>query len=72
MKCPRCEKEFIFEFLNVQQWLKSTKFGGEQPSFILHNYGGGLCDGRTADVQGNFYASGVNPAMVKPKSNQRR
>ncbi|MDE5784247.1 MAG: hypothetical protein K2H97_08050 [Prevotella sp.] len=72
MKCPRCEREFAFEFLNVQQWLKSTTLDSEQLSFLLCNYEGPLCSECTADFQSSFYASGVNPAMVKPKSNQKR
>ena len=65
MKCPRCEKEFIFEFLKVQKWLKSTRLYSEQLSFILYNYGGPICDECLTDVQSSFYVSGVNPRLKK-------
>ena len=68
MKCTRCEKEFTFKFLNVQQWLKETKLDSEQLSFLLYHYGGPLCDECLADFKSSFYASGVNPAMAVPKS----
>ena len=63
MKCTWCEREFVFEFPNAQQWLKSTKLDSEQLSFILYNYGGPICDDCTADVHSSFYVSGVNPRL---------
>ncbi len=65
MKCPRCEREFVFEFPNAQQWLKSTKLDSDQLSFILYNYGGPICNDCIADVHSSFYVSGINPRLKK-------
>lgn len=65
MKCPRCEKEFQFEFLNVQQWLKSCKLDNHQISFLLYNFGGPLCPKCEDDFVSGFYLSGINPQIQK-------
>lgn len=39
MKCARCEKEFLFEFLDVQQWPRLSKPNDEQLSYLLYNFG---------------------------------
>lgn len=68
MKCSRCEKEFQFEFLSVQQWLRQSKLDRRQLSFIIYNYGGPLCPDCESDVRNCFYLSGVNPYRNKRKT----
>ncbi|WP_289761499.1 MULTISPECIES: hypothetical protein [Muribaculaceae] len=55
MKCARCEKEFLFEFLSVQQWLLQSKLDIRQLSFLIYNYGGPLCPDCEDDLQSGFY-----------------
>ena len=55
MKCARCEKEFLFEFLCVQQWLLQSKLDIRQLSFLIYNYGGPLCPDCEDDLQSGFY-----------------
>ena len=59
MKCPRCEKEFQFEFLSVQHWLKSCKLDKQQISFLLYNFGGPLCRECEDDLVSGFYLLGI-------------
>lgn len=61
MKCARCEKEFLFEFLSVQQWLLQSKLDIRQLSFLIYNYGGPLCPDCEDDLQSGFYLWGTNP-----------
>lgn len=61
MRCARCEKEFIFEFQNLQHWLKASKLDNRQLSFLLYNYGSPLCEDCENDLRDSFYASGINP-----------
>ncbi len=61
MKCARCEKEFLFEFLSIQQWLCKSKLDNKQLSFLLYNYGGPLCSECEDDLKSGFYLSGINP-----------
>ncbi len=68
MKCARCEKEFLFEFLSVQQWLRQSKLDNLQLSFLLYNFGGPLCPDCEDDLQSGFYLSGTNPYRKISKS----
>lgn len=68
MKCARCGKEFFFEFLNVQHWLKLSKLDDNQLSFVLYNYGGPLCSDCEEDLVSGFYLSGVNPRRGNVKT----
>ncbi len=61
MKCARCEKEFLFEFLSVQQWLLQSKLDNRQLSFLIYNFGDPLCPDCEDDLQSGFYLSGTNP-----------
>lgn len=63
MKCPRCEKEFQFEYTDTLKWLKNSRLDNEQLSFILFNYGGPICDECLEDLKSAYYASGINPYM---------
>lgn len=65
MKCPRCEKEFPFEFLSVQSWLKSSKLGNQQLSFVLYNFGGPLCSSCEEYLRRNFYEPESNRDKTK-------
>lgn len=67
MKCARCEKEFLFEFLSVQQWLRQSKLDNRQLSFLLYNFGGPLCPECEDDLQSGFYLSGINPNLKRSK-----
>ncbi|MDO4336087.1 MAG: hypothetical protein Q4C37_09740 [Bacteroidales bacterium] len=61
MKCPRCEKEFPFEFLSVQHWLRESRLDERQLSYVIYNFGGPLCPDCEEDLQSGFYLSGTNP-----------
>ncbi len=61
MKCARCEKEFLFEFLSVQKWLQRSKLDNWQLSFLLYNFGGPVCPECEVDLQDRFYRSATNP-----------
>lgn len=65
MKCPRCEKEFQFEFPDVQNWLKNSRFDNKQLSYILFNYGGPICEDCEIDLVCGFYLTGVHPRYMK-------
>ncbi len=68
MKCARCEKEFLFDFLSVQQWLLQSKLDSRQLSFLIYNYGGPLCPDCEDDLQSGFYLSGINPFRGRSKT----
>ncbi len=61
MRCPRCEKEFVFEFQSLQHWLKASKLDNSQLSFLLYNYGSPLCEECENDLRDSFYVSGISP-----------
>ncbi len=61
MKCARCEKEFLFEFLCVQQWLQQSTLDNQQFSFLLYNYGGSLSPECEGYLQRSYYLSMTNP-----------
>ncbi len=65
MKCPRCEKEFIFEFQSIEHWLRASALDNQQLSFLLYNYGAPLCEDCETDLRDCFYSSGVNPKLKK-------
>lgn len=65
MKCARCEKEFIFEFQSLQQWLKSSKLDNRELSFLLYTYGAPLCEVCENDLHESFDVYGVNPNRRK-------
>lgn len=61
MKCSRCRKEFQFEFLSIQHWLKHSRLDNDQLSFLLYNFGGPLCNECEEDLISSFYLYGINP-----------
>ena len=63
MKCSRCEKEFLFEFQNVLQWLKTTDVDDTKQSFPLRNYGNSYCEWICYARQCGFYASDTTPCI---------
>lgn len=69
MKCPRCEKEFVFEFLDVWQWLNKSNLDDKQLSFLIYNYGSPICEECIKDLRCSFYVSGINPILKKRKQN---
>ncbi len=70
MKCARCEKEFLFEFLSVQQWLRPSKLENRQLLFLIFNFGGQHCSEYGGNMQSGFYLSGVNPYRKNLKASK--
>ena len=66
MKCPRCEKEFQFEFPDVQNWLKNSRFDNKQLSNLeFFSQFGPICEDCEIDLVCGFYLTGVHPRYMK-------
>lgn len=63
MKCPRCEKEFPFEYPSFYEWLRISSLDDVQLAYLLLNYGGPLCAACEENLRAAFYHCGVNPVV---------